>query len=89
MTYTECSKTTHYSKESIEIACLEEARERFTEANATSFLTEPLLLELGIIGTQLEQFDQMASGSYQLPPDAPKNAKQLIPLLVRPATKKD
>jgi len=46
---------------------------------------EPLLLDLGIIGTQQEQFDQLATGLYQLPQDAPNNAKQLLPLLERPA----
>ncbi len=33
MTNTEGSKTTHYLKESIKTACLEEAQERFTQAN--------------------------------------------------------
>ncbi len=45
---------------------------------------ELLLLDLGIIGTQQAQFDQIATGSYQLPLDAPNNVEQLILLLVQP-----
>jgi len=61
-------KEHHYSKESIKEACLAEARTQFTQANDTSFLMEPLILDLGIIGIQHMQFDQIAMGSYKLPP---------------------
>jgi len=44
-------KEHHYSKENIEVACLAEARDQFTQANDTTFLTDPLLLTLGIIRT--------------------------------------
>jgi len=79
----------HYSKESIKQACLEEARAWFTQANDTPFLTELLLSDLGILGMDKTQFDDIATGSYQLPLDTPDNAQQLIPLLMRPNTIKD
>jgi len=60
-------------------------RNRFTQANDTLFLVEPLISELRLIRTQWEQFDQIAMGLYQPPQDAPNNAKQLLLLLERPA----
>ncbi len=48
------TKITHHSKTGIETACLDEVQNRFTQANDTPFLVEPLLLELRIIGTQWE-----------------------------------
>jgi len=74
-------KEHHYSKETIEEACLEEARAQFTQTNNTAFMTEPLLSELGLLGTRQESFDQIAQGTYELPQGSPDNAIQLIPLL--------
>jgi len=79
-------KEHHYTKESIEEACLAEAKARFTQANDTAFMMEPLLLELGIIGVHSVQFDQIAAGNYIAPPATPTNAQQLLPLLQRPMT---
>ncbi len=76
-------KTNHYSKESIKTACLKEVQAQFTQANDTPFLMEPLILDLGVIGTQLEHFDQITTSSYQPPPGAPNNVRQLLLLLVR------
>jgi len=75
------AKEHHYSKESIEETCLTEAKAWFTQANDTLFLTEPLILDLGIIRTQRVHFDQIARETYKLPPGAPNNAHQLLQLL--------
>jgi len=75
MTANDGTKTTHHSKTYIEIACLEEARNQFTQANDTPFLVEPLLTELDLISIQREQFDHIAMGKYHPPQDAPNNAK--------------
>jgi len=77
-------KEHHYTKESIEEACLAEAKAQFTQANDTAFLMEPLLSELGIIGIQRMQFDQIAAGNYIAPPATLINAQQLLPLLQWP-----
>jgi len=77
-------KEHHYSKESIEEACLTKAKTRFTQANNMAFLMEPLISELGIISTHGEQFDQITAENYATPPDALDNAQQLLPLLQRP-----
>jgi len=83
------TKENHYTKESIEEACLAEAKAQFTQANRMAFLTEPLLLELGVIGILGAQFDQIADGNYLPPPDTPNNAKHLLPLLQQPTTVSD
>jgi len=76
--------TQHYSKEGIKAACLEEARARFTQANKTSFLKEPLLLDIQLLGTHLPMFDWIAAGTYQSPPGTQHQANQLLPLLTQP-----
>jgi len=83
MTANDRTKITHHSKTDIKITCLEESRNIFTQANNTPFLVEPLLSELGLIGTQWEQFSQIAMGLYHPPQDAPNNVKWLLPLLER------
>jgi len=77
-------KEHHYTKESIEEACLAKAKAQFTQANDMAFLMEPLLSELGIIGIQRMQFDQITDGNYTAPPVTPSNAQQLLPLLQWP-----
>ena len=77
-------KEYYYSKENIEAACLAEARDQFTQANDTMFLTDPLLSNLGIIRTQREEFNQIARETYGPPLGTPINAQQLLPLLQHP-----
>jgi len=81
MTANDGTKTNHHSKTDIKMACLEEVKNHFTQANGTPFLVEPLISVLRIIGTQQDQFNQIATGLYHPPQDVPNNAKQLLPLL--------
>jgi len=61
------TKTMHHSKVDIETACLDEAQNRFTQANDTPFLVEPLLSDLGIIGTHWEQFEVVLTNHHRMP----------------------
>jgi len=61
-------KEHHHSEKSIEEACLTKAKAWFTQANDMAFLTEPLILELGIISKHKEQFDQITDRTYLPPP---------------------
>jgi len=79
-------KEHHYSKENIKGACLEEVQTQFTQSNNTSFLTEPLLSELGLLGTRWEQFNKIMRGSYKPPLGSLNNTLKLIPLLQWPTT---
>jgi len=65
------------------------SKDQFTQANDTTFLIDPLLVTLGIIGTQREEFNLIASGTYDLPQGTPANAEQLIPLMQCPTEVKD
>jgi len=61
------NKEHHYSKDNIKQECLEEVNARFTQSNNNLFLSEPLLLDLGLIGTMSEKFDQIACRTYEPP----------------------
>jgi len=75
----------HYSdKANMEAACLEEARARFTQANDTPFLTEPLLPELGLLNCEDPPFDAIANGQYQAPAGTGPGAQLLLQHLKRP-----
>jgi len=52
-------------------------------ANNISFLAELLLLDLGILGMDRIQFDDIVARTYQPPLNAPDIAQQLIPLLTQ------
>jgi len=63
-TMAEGQQVDHYLKETIKQACLEEAWAQFTQANDMPFLTEPLLSDLGILGMDKTQFDNIAARTY-------------------------
>jgi hypothetical protein len=62
-TWTEIS-----TKQAMEKACLEEAERRFTQASSTPFLTPPLYDIFGKLGCHTRAFQEIAEGTFQVPP---------------------
>jgi len=78
------TKVQHTNQNNIEIACLEEAQARFTQANDMPCMIEPLYSDLHWLGTHLPSFNQITASMY-LPPDRTSTSAQLLlPLMQWP-----
>jgi len=83
--YTNDSQQQFSSKGELELACIDEASQCFTQANGTPFLAEPLLRLFGEMGFNSRLFQQVLDGTYH-PPMAcdPYAAKLLLHLQYPP-----
>jgi len=73
-----------HKKNSMEAACLEEARAHFTQANDTPFLTSLLVEELGLLNCNDKHFKVIANGQYQTPAGTALGAQLLLQHLKQP-----
>jgi len=74
----------HMNQNNIEIACLNKAKARFTQANNTPCMKAPLYNDLDWLGIHLPAFDQIVDGTYTIPENTPEGAHVLSPLLKWP-----
>jgi len=71
--------TSHHSeKASMEAACLDKAKARFTQADNPPFLTTPLIQELGLLNCNEPPFDAITHGHYQAPEGTNPGAQLLL-----------
>jgi len=80
---------THTTKVRVENACLEEAGQRFTQANKTPFLQTPLLEDFGKIGVDRLAFRAVLAGTYVAPPGCSPAMIKLLKSLRRPSEVQD
>ena len=74
-----------YTKESIEKACAEEGKRRFSQTANTPFLQGSLLQDLGFLATQAT-VDQILEGKYIPEDDVDIHTREFISQLFRPAS---
>ena len=67
------------SKEEMEAACLEEAKQRFTQVNDTPLLQPPMYSEVGPTGFG-PAAAEILDGSYHPPPYTDEHTKELLPM---------
>jgi len=78
------TKVQHTNQNDIEIACLNEAHARFTQANDMPCMIEPIYNELHWLSTHLPAFDQITARMY-IPLDRTSTSAQLLfPLMQQP-----
>jgi len=74
----------HIMKEDLEVACLNKAQRRFTQAATTPMLQEPLLLLLGNTTLKSAAFQQVLEGMFQCPESCDIYTKKVLKQLARP-----
>ena len=77
------NRITVIDKDGVEEACLNEAKKRFTQANETPFLQEPLRSELGDKGFG-PATEHILSGNYTPPEDTDQYAADLLKYMRKP-----
>jgi len=55
-------------KEQIELACLDEAHQRFAQAADMPILQQPLVTSIGHVDIDSQAFQQILDGTFQYPP---------------------
>jgi len=75
---------TYTNKEQIELACLEEAHQQFTQAAETPMLQKPMISCLGLASINSSAFQQILDGTSQCPPTCEPITKCLIQQLTWP-----
>jgi len=71
-------------KQELEAACLAEAGRRFTQAQHTPFLTEPLLSIFGETGLKKRAFRQVLDGTFRVPDNCDRLTQRFLSAARRP-----
>jgi len=77
-------RTCYTTKVNIEQACLAEAKRRFTQANDTPMLQQPMTDIFGIDNMDSPAFEQILAGTFQCPAECNKYVHKLIEHMKRP-----
>jgi len=77
------------TKYELEKVCLEEAGCRFSHANDTPLLQNPILQRFGETGTNRPAFKKVLDGKYQSSPEENVYARKLLQQLKRPPEVQD
>jgi len=82
-------RITYTDKDQIELACLDEAHRRFTQAANTPILQQPLGAIIGHADIDSRAFQQILDGNFQYPCTCEPITKQLLQQLARPEMVKE
>jgi len=77
-------RVTITTKTKLEIACLEEAKCRFTQVAMTPMLQPPMIDLLGIDDVDSPAFQQILNGTFECPQDCDPYIQKLLPYLAWP-----
>jgi len=80
---------TYTNKGQIELACLDEAHQRFMQAVEMPMLQEPMFSRLGIANIDSDAFQQILDSTFECPVACKPITKQLLQQLARPEGVKD
>jgi len=78
------TRTPYTTKKEIEQACLDEAKRRFTQANDTPMLQQPMLSIFGVNNMEHPAFEQVLQGTFQCPAGCDIYLQKLLAHLKRP-----
>jgi len=71
------------TKHELEMACLKEARHRFTQAAQTPMLQTLMVELLGLDNMESSMFQQILNGSFECPPECNEYLQKLLPFLAK------
>jgi hypothetical protein len=72
-----------FDRSAIDATCIQEGRQRYSQAHNTSFLTTPLVEDFGFLGNQ-STIDNVLNGTYECPSDIDICTQKFLHELQRP-----